>query len=187
MNYDFTLQGHVENLTSGEVMIWSEKAMLHISRSASSAWTLLWCHRSSLSIKSAGRKTAGDLSWSEMTLATWWEVTGRNLLVPGVKSTCKPMFEGVSNGFRPKEATFNFPPLTYNGEVTKLTWPWVTVIKIPRYVLYRYCYGYQSLKVSRWSVIQHSYDEHSNFFWGEVTWRDLTLIDLGRKILKKCA
>ena len=25
----------------------------------------------------------------------------------------------------------------------------------------------------RWSVIRCSYDDHSNLFWGEVTWRDL--------------
>ena len=34
-----------------KVMTWSEKFMLHISRSVSSAWTHLWCfHRSSLSL-----------------------------------------------------------------------------------------------------------------------------------------
>ena len=49
---------------------------------------------------------------------------------------------------------------------------------------YRYCYGYQSLKISRWSVIRCSYDEHSNFLWGELTWRDLTLSDLGLKFLQ---
>ena len=40
---------------------------------------------------------------------------------------------------------------------------------------------YQMLKVSRWLSIWCRYDEHSNFFWGEVTWRDLTLSDLGLK------
>jgi hypothetical protein len=29
----------------------------------------------------------------------------------------------------------NFPPLTYNGEVTKLTWPQVTDMKNPRYTI----------------------------------------------------
>ena len=53
-------------------------------------------------------------------------------------------------------------------------WPdIVTAIEIPRHIFYRYRYGYQSLKVSTWSVIRYSYDEHSNFFLGEVTWRDL--------------
>ena len=43
---------------------------------------------------------------------------------------------------------------------------------------HRYWYGYQSLKVSRWSVIRCSYDEHSIFFlrWGHLTCPgDLTL------------
>ena len=31
------------------------------------------------------------------------------------------MFESVLNGFRAKEAPFIFLPLTYNGEVAKLT------------------------------------------------------------------
>ena len=90
----------------------------------------------------------------------------------------------VSNGFLPKEAPFIFLPLPYNGEVAKLTWPWVTDIKIPRYTFYKYWYGYQSLKVSMWSGIQWSYDEHSNFFlrWGHLMWPgDLTVSDLGRQ------
>ena len=57
-----------------------------------------------------------------MTLATWRGVTGRNIPTRGVKSTCNPMFESVSNGFLPKETPFIFLPLTYNGEVAKLTW-----------------------------------------------------------------
>ena len=48
-------------------------------------------------------------------------VTVSNIPIRGVKSTCKSMCESVSNGCRSKEATFNFIPLTYNGEVTKLT------------------------------------------------------------------
>ena len=36
------------------------------------------------------------------------------------------MFESVSNGFRRKEAPFNFLASTYNGEVAKLTRPWFT-------------------------------------------------------------
>ena len=110
-----------------------------------------------------------------MTLATWEGFIGRNILIQDVKCTCYPMFESVSDGVRPKEAHFNSLPLTYNGEVAKLTWPWVTDIKIPRYAFYGYCYVYQSLKVSRWSASRcnGSYDEHSNFFRVEVTWRNL--------------
>ena len=41
----------------------------------------------------------------------------------GYKSTWNPMYESASNDFLPKEAPFIFLPLTYNGEVAKLTWP----------------------------------------------------------------
>ena len=40
-------------------------------------------------------------------------------------------------------------------------------------MFHRYCYGYQSLKVSRQSFCRCSFDEHSKFLWGEDTWRDL--------------
>ena len=86
-----------------------KKVMLHISRSVSSFWTHLWCfHRSSWSMKSYCRKTAGDLSWPEMTLATWRGVTSHNLPTQGVNSTYNTMFESVSIGFRPKETPFIF-------------------------------------------------------------------------------
>ena len=69
------------------VMTWSEKVMLHVSRFVSSAWTQLWCfRRSSLSIKSCSRKTVGDLSWPEMTLVAWGGVTGRNIPIQGDRS-----------------------------------------------------------------------------------------------------
>ena len=41
-----------------------------------------------------------------------------------------------------------------------------------------YWYGYQSLKASRESFSRCSFDEHSNFLWGEVWPGDLTLSDL---------
>ena len=68
----------------------------------------------------------------------------------------------------------SFFPLTSNGDVAKLTWSWSQRYQNSEiYIHYRYWYGYQSLKVSRWLCIRCSYDEHSNFFWGETTWRDL--------------
>ena len=75
-----------------------------------------------------------------MTLARWRGVIGRDIPSQGAKSTCNPMFESASNDFLPKEAPFIFLPLTYNGELEKLTWPWVTDIKIPRYTFYTYWY-----------------------------------------------
>ena len=141
-----------------KVMTWSEKFMLHTNRSVSSSSTHLRCfHRFSLPLsKVIAEKTAGDLSWPEMTLETWWRVTGRNIRIQGVKPPCKPMFESVSNVFCPKEAPFNFLPFTYNGEVAKLIWPSVTDIIISRWTFYRYCSGCQMLQVLRWSVIRCS-------------------------------
>ena len=107
-----------------------------------------------------------------MALATWWGVTGRNIRIQGVKSTCKSMFESVLNGFRLKEAPFNFLPLTHNGKVAKLTWLWVTDIKIQKLIFHRYCDRYHSLKVSRWSIIRCRYDEHLTF--SDVRSRDVT-------------
>ena len=56
-----------------------------------------------------------------MTLETWGWVTDRNIPIQGVNFTFNPTFESVSNNFRRKEAPFNFFPLTYNGDVVKLT------------------------------------------------------------------
>ena len=55
-----------------------------------------------------------------MTLATWRGVTGRNIPTQGVRSTCNPIFESVSNGFLPKEAPFIFLPLAYPLETPGL-------------------------------------------------------------------
>ena len=155
-------------------MTWSEKVMLHSNRSVWSAWTYLWCfHRSSWSLsKVIAEKllvTFLDLKWpwrhDESSLVAIFRFEVSSLPINDV--VCL----SVSNGFRPEEVPFNFLLLTCNDEVVKLTWPWVTHIKISRYTFYRCCYGCQSLNVSRWSVIRCSYDEH--FLLGEVTWRDL--------------
>ena len=71
-------------------------------------------------------------------------------------------FEWLSSNKR--RLSFFFHWLRYNGEVTK-------------FIFHRYWYGYQSLKVSRQTFSRSSFDEHSNFLWGEVTyvtwWPDL--------------
>ena len=84
----------------------------------------LWCfHRSNLSLS----KVISENCWwpfmiwkAEMTLATLVRVTGRNIPIQGVNSNCNAMFEGVSNGFRSKEAPFNFLPLTYRWRGRKI-------------------------------------------------------------------
>ena len=65
-------------------------------------------------------------------------------------------------------------------------WPdknfvFVTKKKTLRYKFYRHGHLYQSLKVLRQSFSRYNFDKHSNFLWGVVTWRDLTLGDLGLK------
>ena len=70
------------------------------------------------------------MTWND--LAIWRGVTGRNIPIRGVKLPVNRCLS-VSNGFRPREAPFNFLPLTYNGEVAKLSWPWVTDIKVARW------------------------------------------------------
>ena len=106
-------------------MTWSEKVMMHICRSVSSAWALLWCfHRYSLSLS----QIIGENCWwpfmtwkAEMAWETWGGVTGRNIPIHGVNSNCNPLFESASNDFQSMEAPFNFLPLTHNGEVAN--WP----------------------------------------------------------------
>ena len=51
--------------------------------------------------------TDHDLKWPRGCEKGHWSQFSDS----GVKSTCKPMFESVLNGFRPKEAPFNFLPL----------------------------------------------------------------------------
>ena len=48
-------------------------------------------------------------------------VTIRNFPIQGVKITGNPMFKSVQNDVRSKEASSNFLPLNYSGEVAKLT------------------------------------------------------------------
>ena len=62
----------------------------------------------SLSKDIAEKLLAGDLSWPEVTLATWEGATGRNIPIQGVNSTSNQMFESVSNGFRPQQVPFMF-------------------------------------------------------------------------------
>ena len=122
----------------------------------------------------------------EMTFATWWGVTGRNIPNQGVKFICNPMIGSSSNGFRPKEAPFIFLPLTYNGEITKLTWPWVTDIKIPRFLDTATdinCWKFQGDRSLGypWRAFKLV------LRWGHLTWPgDLTLSDLS-EVFTTCA
>ena len=57
----------------------------------------------------------------------------------------------------------SFSPLTYNGEVTKLTWPEVTDIKNPRYTNCRYLCPYCTPRVSKSSDQRCVFGTMSNF------------------------
>ena len=56
-----------------------------------------------------------------------------------------------------------FSPLTYNGEVTKLTWPKVTDIKNPKYTNCRHLRPYRTLRVSKSSDHWCAFGTMSNF------------------------
>ena len=66
----------------------------------------------------------------------------------------------------------NISPLPYNGDVSELTWPQVTELKIPRYISCKYWCPHQILKVSYWYLKNCSYSEILNIF--EVGSLDLT-------------
>ena len=71
--------------------------------------------------------TFHDLKWP------WRHGEGSLVAIFRLRVSSLPVtrcLRNVSNGFLPKEAPFIFLPLTYNGEVAKLTWPWVIDIKI---------------------------------------------------------
>ena len=56
-----------------------------------------------------------------------------------------------------------FSPLTYNGEVTKLTWPKVTDIKNLKYTNYRHLCPYCAMRVSKSSFHWCAFGKMSNF------------------------
>ena len=74
MNYNLTLKGHFENLTSGQGHDLIEKGHVayHSIRIVGFNTFMVLLLLYLVSIKSYCRKTAGDLSWPEMTLFTWW-------------------------------------------------------------------------------------------------------------------
>ena len=57
----------------------------------------------------------------------------------------------------------HFLPLTYNGEVMKLTWPEVTDMKNTRYTNRRYLCSYCTLRVSKSLDLWCVFDRLSNF------------------------
>ena len=106
-----------------KVMTWPEKIMLHISRSVSSAWTHLLCfHRSSLSLSKVILEkllvTFHGLKWP------WWHAEGSSIAIVRLRVSILPLTRCLSvfwMVFVQKRRLLIFIPLTYNGEVTKLS------------------------------------------------------------------
>ena len=87
--------------------------------------------------------------------------------------TCNIIILTILSGLGSIQRKLKFLPLTYNGEVVKLTWPQVTDIKNPRYTFCRYYHPHQLLKLLYRSLNSCSFGASSNFWWGWVTQSDL--------------
>ena len=127
MNYYLTLKGHVENFDLRS-RSWPDP-----KRSCCISFDL---HRRPEHTYGVFIALAGVyLKWH------WRHGKGSQVAIFRLMVSSLPVTRclNVSNGFLPKEPPFNFLPLTYNGEVAKLTWPWVMNIEIPRYTFYTYC------------------------------------------------
>ena len=116
-------------------MTWSERVMLYISRSVSSSLNTsmaFYCSSLSLSKVVADKLlvTFHDMKWpwrhDEESLVTIFRFGVLNI---PVNHRCLRVFRM----FFVQKRCLSIFPLTYNGEVAKLTWPWVSDIKIPRY------------------------------------------------------
>ena len=115
MDYKLT-KGHVENGHNliGETHV-AYQSIRIVSLNTSIIFSSLWL----VHIKSYCRKAAGDLSWPEMTSATWG---GSLVTISRFSLSILPVTRcfSVSNVFCSKEAPFNLLLLTYNdGEVAR--------------------------------------------------------------------
>ena len=159
-------------------MDWSEKVMLRISRSLWSSWIHLWCfHCSNCSLsKVIAEKmlvTFQDLKWpwphGERSLVVIFRLRASSLPV----TRCLRVFRMAF--FQKRHLSFS--SIDSNGEVTKLTWPWVTD---PWVTQFREIHFMDTgTDINRWKfqgdrafgVAMTSI--HLRFGSGEVTWRDL--------------
>ena len=152
MNHNLTLKGHVESFTSGQGHNLIGKGhvayqSIRIVGLNTPIYMVIWCfYRSSLSLsKVIAEKllvTFHDLKWSR-----WHEGRGSLVAIFRFRVSSLPVTRcvSVSNGFRPKEAPFNFPYLLIMER--SQNWPGRgSPISTFRdiYFIDRYCYGYQS-------------------------------------------
>ena len=118
----------------------------------------------------------------KLTLGSWGGVTGSNYPIQGVDSTCNPMFWECLEWVSSKTGAFNFLPLTYNGEVTKLTWRHryqnseIYLLETLLLVLIAESFKAIVQSVQLWRACKIF------MWWGHLTWPgDLILRDLGLK------
>ena len=139
-----------------KVMTWPEKVMLHISRSAWSTWTHLWSfHRSSWSLSKVIPEkllvTFHDLKWP------WWHDEGSSVALFRLRVSSLPPTRCLRVFWMDFVQKRRFSFLSRWLIMERLqNWPElrspISNFRDKRF--FRYRYGYQSLKVLRWSVIR---------------------------------
>ena len=174
MNYNLTLKGHFKNLTWGQGHDLFKKVMMHISRSVWSFWTQIRClrcfHRFSwclskviaekltvtfLDLKCPWGHEEGSLG-AIFQFRVWIIPVTRCLRVFRMGFVQNRRFSIFLNWLGHKKWPELRPPISKFLDMHLI-----------------HCYLYQSLKLSRQSFSRCSFEEHSNFVWGEVTWRNL--------------
>ena len=161
-------------------MIWSEKVMLHTSRSVSSDWTHLWCfHHSRWSVKSYCRKQLVNFYALKRP---WRHDEGSLVAIFRLRVLSLPVAR-CSRVFRVVFVQKRRLPFFSNWLIMERSQNWPDLgsqIQILWQTFYRHCYGYQWLKVSMWSVNRCSYDEYSTFsevrsldatWWSDRVWK----------------
>ena len=181
MNFNFTLEGHVENWTLGQghELIGKGHAAYQSIRivdlNTSKVFLSLYLVYQYLMPKKL-LVTFHDLRWpqrhEEGSLAASFRFRVSSL-------PCYPMLESVKNGIRPKEVPFIFLSLTCNGKVAN----WLDLRShISKFQDKHFMdtvsrINLWTLRVSRRLFSRRSYDEHSYCFlrWGHLTtwWLDL--------------
>ena len=148
--YMVTLKGQGQKLTwgQGHEMTWVGQVVYHSMRLDERNALVAFVSFYHFPIKSYWQKHLCDLRWLQVTSVDLCRDHSSKI---GLWSSLLSYSDMLlkewerSDGY---EGHLNFLPLTYNGKVTKLTWPKVTSSKIPRYTFCRYWYSNIILKVS---------------------------------------
>ena len=147
--YMVTLKGQGQKLTwgQGHQVTWVGQVAYHSMHFDERNTFMPFVSFYVFSMKSYWHKHLSDLWWLQMTSVDLCRDHSSKI---GLWSSLLSYSDMLlkewerSDGY---EGYFNFLPLTYNGKFTKLSWPKVTSIKIPRYTFCRYWWSYAILKV----------------------------------------